>query len=207
MKRRDAIKNLSLSLGYVVSAPTIMNILSSCTAEGTTWTPLYFTNQEKQMIIHLADIIVPTTDIAGAIDVNAAQFMDRMYANIIGKEKKKNFRKGAEIFGNEFLKSFNKNPEKGTKEEFEQLFSSYFDLSEEQSKKVLDRQQQNPKNIPTSQIEEYRIYEFLIEVRQNTLFAYFTSEKVGEEILNYDPVPGSFEPCIPLSEVGNSWSL
>jgi len=39
------------------------------------------------------------------------------------------------------------------------------------------------------------------------LFGYYTSEKVGEEILSYDPVPGVFQGCIPLSDVGNAWSL
>ncbi len=39
------------------------------------------------------------------------------------------------------------------------------------------------------------------------IWAYFTSEEIGENVLSYDPIPGKYEPCKPLSEVGNKWSL
>ncbi|MEN0007070.1 MAG: gluconate 2-dehydrogenase subunit 3 family protein, partial [Bacteroidota bacterium] len=46
-----------------------------------------------------------------------------------------------------------------------------------------------------------------LEVKGMMIGAYFTSEKVGLEVLAYDPVPGAYPGCIPLSEVGKSWSL
>ena len=40
-----------------------------------------------------------------------------------------------------------------------------------------------------------------------TVLGYFTSETVGKTVLHYDPVPGRFEACIPLAEVGNrAWT-
>ena len=39
------------------------------------------------------------------------------------------------------------------------------------------------------------------------LFGYFSSEAVGKNVLNYDPVPGKFVGCMPLSEVGSAWTL
>ena len=36
---------------------------------------------------------------------------------------------------------------------------------------------------------------------------YFTSEPVGKNVLHYDPIPGQFAGCVPISEVGNvSWT-
>jgi hypothetical protein len=60
MDRRTALKNLSLSLGYVVSAPTLMNMLSSCTANPVTWQPVFFNEPERNLVIHLVDIIIPS---------------------------------------------------------------------------------------------------------------------------------------------------
>jgi hypothetical protein len=30
---------------------------------------------------------------------------------------------------------------------------------------------------------------------------------VGKEVLNYDPVPGHYDGCVPLSDIGNAWTL
>ena len=40
-------------------------------------------------------------------------------------------------------------------------------------------------------------------LREYTLLGYFTSERVGREVLHYDPVPGRWDPCGPLAEVGD----
>ncbi|WP_332910775.1 gluconate 2-dehydrogenase subunit 3 family protein [Algoriphagus boritolerans] len=49
-----------------------------------------------------------------------------------------------------------------------------------------------------------RIYRSL---KSTVLWAYFTSEGIGKNVLSYDPIPGEFKGCIPVSEVGNTWSL
>ncbi len=36
---------------------------------------------------------------------------------------------------------------------------------------------------------------------------YYVSLEIEENVLTYLPVPGKFEGCIPLSEVGNAYSL
>jgi len=51
------------------------------------------------------------------------------------------------------------------------------------------------------------IYKFLLATRTYTITGYFSSELVGEKILSYDPVPGAWEPCIPVEDIGNAWSL
>jgi len=36
---------------------------------------------------------------------------------------------------------------------------------------------------------------------------YFTSEVGATQFLKYDPVPGAYKGCVPLSEVGGTWAL
>ena len=48
---------------------------------------------------------------------------------------------------------------------------------------------------------------FFHQIKELTLLGYFTSEPVGKNVLHYDPIPGRYDGCIPLSEVGNkSWT-
>ncbi|MCZ6673154.1 MAG: gluconate 2-dehydrogenase subunit 3 family protein [Verrucomicrobia bacterium] len=48
---------------------------------------------------------------------------------------------------------------------------------------------------------------FLRKLREMTLLGYFTSEEVCKNVTQYDPVPGKYQACVPMSEVGNvAWS-
>ena len=43
--------------------------------------------------------------------------------------------------------------------------------------------------------------------RSATILGYFTSETVGKTVLHYDPVPGRYDGCLPIAEVGNrNWT-
>jgi len=207
MKRRDAIKNLSLSMGYVVAAPTLMNMLSACTAEGPDWIPEFLSKNQKTVVTHLVDIILPATDISGALDVNVPQFIDKMYENIENENKQKRFNKGSAVFIEKYEAMFDKDLSQTKRDEVEKLFATHFDLPANQREQVLEQQKKSESEFTGNELDMYFMYNFLFSVRQYALFGYYTSEKVGEQILNYDPVPGSFDPCVPLADIGNSWSL
>ena len=48
---------------------------------------------------------------------------------------------------------------------------------------------------------------FYRQFKSLALVGYFASEQVGGHVLSYDPIPGRFDGCIPVSNVGNAWSL
>lgn len=206
MDRRTALRNMTMTLGYAVATPTALNILQSCKSDVTTWVPLFFTETQGYMIIKLSDIILPKTDIAGALDVNVPEFMDKMLYEIAPEKEKNTIKEGANVFANEFQNTYDKNAIKGTTREYEKLLEKYFNISEEERKDVFAMQKEKK---PTSNVElnKYLFYKFLLATRKYTLYGYYTSEHVGENILSYDPIPGKYEPCIPLDEVGNAWSL
>ena len=41
---------------------------------------------------------------------------------------------------------------------------------------------------------------FYRRMKSMVLMVYFTSEKIGKEVLVYDPVPGDYHGCIPLGD-------
>ncbi|MCK5345968.1 MAG: gluconate 2-dehydrogenase subunit 3 family protein [Candidatus Heimdallarchaeota archaeon] len=207
MNRRKALKNLSLSLGYVVAAPTLMNILSSCTAEVETWKPLFLSGEQKNLVTHLVDIILPSSNIPGALDVNVPQFIDKMFNDVESESNQEMFQKGATAFAQKFEATSGENASKGSKESVQQLFETYFNLSEEEIQTIKKEQRLPEDEVSADRKDDYLIYKFLFTVRSYTLFGYYTSEKVGEEILSYDPIPGSYDGCVPLADIGNAWSL
>ncbi len=207
MKRRTALKNLTLSIGYAVATPALFSMLSSCTADVETWKPEFLSSNEKYLVTHLVDIILPTSNSPGALDVNVPQFIDKMYHNIESEENKKVFKNGAAIFTEKFEAMFNKKFSKGNIEDIYTLFDSYFKLSDVKHQQVIQDQQQNLSEIDEDKKASFLMYKFLFSVRYYTLFGYYTSKEVGTEVLNYDPVPGVYKGCISIEEVGNAWSL
>lgn len=48
----------------------------------------------------------------------------------------------------------------------------------------------------------------VLNLKQQTIAYYLTTEEIGKNYLNYLPVPGNYEPCISVEEVGNkAWTL
>ncbi len=206
MDRRTALRNITLTLGYAVATPTAFGILQSCKSDVANWTPMFFTETEGYMIIKLSDIILPKTNVAGALDVNVPEFMDKMLNDIAPEEEKNIIKEGANAFADEFQKVYGKNASKGSTKEYEKLLEKYFNISDKEKKAVFAMQKEK-ESISVDQLNEYLIYKFLLATREYTLFGYYTSEHVGENILSYDPIPGSWQPCIPVEDVGNAWSL
>jgi len=206
MDRRTALKNITLTFGYAVATPTVLSVLQSCKSNVATWIPIFFSPSQGYMITQLTDIILPSSDIAGALDVNVPEFMDKMLHDIAPEDKRSIIKEGAIAFEKEFQNVYKKDVLKGSNEEYEKLLKKYFDISEAEKAAVF-KMQNTEENIAEEDLNKYLIYKFLLATREYTLFGYYTSELVGETILSYDPVPGSWQSCIPVNEIGNSWSL
>ncbi|WP_194765699.1 gluconate 2-dehydrogenase subunit 3 family protein [Tamlana sp. I1] len=210
MDRRIALKNLCMGLGYTVAMPTILNMVSSCSSKpDSTWTPLFLSDEEKYMVTQLLDIILPATEIPGALAVNVPQFLDMMYAEIEEDHIKQSFKKGAMVFAEKFKTEFNTEVLNGEKKDFEKLLESYFNLPEAEEHLVLQEQKASVDTIDAKNTDRYMVYNFLLAVRYYALFGYCTSEEVGENILTYDPIPGVYRGCISVEEAskGKAWSL
>ena len=55
--------------------------------------------------------------------------------------------------------------------------------------------------------EEGKEQGFFRLIRSATVLGYFTSEEVGRKVLNYNPVPGRYDACIPIEQVGRrNWT-
>jgi len=207
MNRRQALKGLGLSVGYAVAAPTIIGVLQSCSEKGETWTTVFLREDEKEMVSYLVDIILPTTDTPGGADVNLPQFVDLMCNDTLISSDQEFFHQGSALFSEAYKEKFGRIIKKGNKDEVQQLFASYFDVSKAEQDQVKMLQSKRFEDLEESERNNYKLYKFLLTVRELSLIGYFSSEKIGTEVLSFDPIPGPYKPCIPVSEVGNAWSI
>lgn len=194
MNRRDALKGLGLSLGYVVATPAILSMLQSCKTEVASWTPTFLSVDQGYVLRNLVDLILPKTEATpGALDVNVPEFIDMYISKTANEEGKTKYKKGTDAVMEE-LGVLNKKPTSLKTENFDKLLSKYLRSTPEQQKAFTDK--------------ENVVFEALKDLRGRAVWAYKTSEKIGEEVMAYDPVPGEQKGCVPLSETnGKAWSL
>ncbi len=192
MDRRKALKGLGLSLGYVVATPSVLSILQSCNNNPqVSWTPQFFSSNESYVLEKLINLILPkTTNYPGAIDVNVPQFIDAYYDEVASKDNQAYFKKGIATITNLLGRS-------ESNKEYNNLLSKYLKVNHKDKEAFYKND------------NDSLVLETLRSLRNMAIWAYKTSEKVGEEVLAYDPIPGDLQGCISLEEVtkGKAWSL
>lgn len=77
MDRREALKAVSLILGYSLTGTSALVLLNGCKAESNTdWAPNFFSEAEIKLIAEIAEIILPKTDTPGAKDAMCERYVD-----------------------------------------------------------------------------------------------------------------------------------
>ena len=196
MDRRKAIKNLSLAFGITIATPTLITILNSCKEDELDWKPVFLSRNQVIVIDYLTDIIIPKTEIAGGLDLNITQFMDKMLLETETKQNQIIFNRGSEEFINSFRKILNKDVYEGNKDEFKKILNNYFLKSENEQKKLFELIAMDFDTISDEEKPNYLIYKFLTTVRYYSLFGFYTSETIMQDVLHYNPVPGYYKGCV-----------
>ena len=201
LTRREVLKKTALATGYALSASVASGILSGCTADSTPdWTPSAFSFEQSQLVVDLANTILPTTaNSPGAKDVGVHQFMDAVIADCFTPKDKATFLAGVDAFETS-CKSV--------------MGESFVALSPEKQLDFVDQQDKAGKAALTQALPPLPEGEkphdrrpFFIRFKELTIAGYFTAEQVGKEVLEYLSIPGQFKPCIPVEEVGRAWAI
>lgn len=199
MKRREALKNIGLATGFFVATPTIISLLQSCTSDVKTWTPNFLTIDQGVILTKLADIILPKTDnLPSATDLNVPQFIDKYINEVFDDESQANVKIAFSKIEN-LLKTNEEISVNSLKDEdFKVLLDKYMLLENEVDS---EREADPESTTPTTS-------EFLNNLKWMTINSYVATEKIGETVNVYDPVPSQYF-CGDLQELtgGKSYSL
>ncbi|QWX83798.1 gluconate 2-dehydrogenase subunit 3 family protein [Cellulophaga sp. HaHaR_3_176] len=215
MDRRIALKNIGLSLGYIVATPTLLSIVQSCNDTNVVdWTPDFLTKGEGNVLLKLVDIILPKTDTPSASEVNVHVFIDKFTNEIMEVEQQNFLKMSMSKFINKALKDAGKEKaEDLTTEDLEPVLAAALKVSKDDEVanfKSINTYNEAIKNGETAELDDaISRFAFANNLRGMTIWGYKSSEYVGENVLAYLPIPGEYVGCGDLQELtkGKAWSI
>lgn len=198
MDRRKALRTIGFGTTAITLTPTVVGMLQSCQSQTTTFSPIHFSKEEFSVVSQLMDLIIPETDIPGAIQLKLPEFLDGFIETILNKQAQKKIADGLDQFIAVSLKDTGKSSAS-------RLDRS--DLDAQLAKYLKADQQQNNSG------QEDKAYKtasaFAKQLRSMTINAFKTNEYIGENVMAYAPIPGEQKGCVDLMEAtgGKAWSL
>ncbi len=200
MDRRRVLKKIGYGSAAMVVSPQIINMLHSCKSNVNKYLPIFFANNQFQFVSKIMDLVIPKTDIPGAIELKLPEFLDNYIVVVMNQNDKETILRRTNNFIKLILNETKKN---GSME----INSN--DLNTQLKKYLLasDKQIESWEEAPKSQ--ELEVYNYLIQIRSLTLNAFRLNEYIGEKVLAYDPIPGERKVCLDLKKItgGKRWSL
>jgi len=182
MNRREAIKKTGLALGFAATSPLLMHLVQSCESRKPLgWKPQYLNEKQALLVAALANQILPKTDTPGALDVGVDAFVDKMVAEVYGKQEQQQFIEGLEALEKN---SKLKNGKLFTDLDNQQQYDFLYGLENEIQQLSFDS---SPKEKP-----------FFLMLKELVLLGYFTSEEIMTKHLDYQPVPSQLIGCEPM---------
>jgi len=210
--RREALRRAALLLGGALSASTVAGVLAGCEARRTpdgAWAPRALSSDQLDLVATIAEHILPETDTPGARAVGVHRFIDAMLADSFPDEERRHFLAGLSDVdaraqrscGRAFLRC-------ATLEQravLDQLDREAFAATASPP----DRLPETPGSRPGSDTDPGRKsgVPFFRTMKELTLVAYYTSEAGATRELRHAPVPGRFEGCVPLDQIGRAWAV
>lgn len=184
ISRRDAIRRAALFLGIAVSPAWMEGLLAAqATAKGSGAKPQHLSAEQFEIAGAVAERILPRTETPGAKDVGVPAFIDLIVGGYFTETERKTLLDG--------FADLQARSRRAHRSGFAQLAPAAQDgLLREIAAE--------------SQAKEKTFFHLIKDL---TLIGYFTSEEIGKNVTHWEPIPGRFEACIPLSEVGNrAWT-
>jgi len=220
MKRREAIEKVALLMGVAVSSPSLAAMLTrKNTLEEHNAALKDFTPKIAALLEEIVETIIPTTKTPGAKAAGVDKFITTMIADCYTEKERKYFLDGINEIDlksqNQHKKSFVElsQPERNEifqsfeKEAFEKMAKKKALMKEEKKEKAekLAEISNKEKSVATNDNMDLPHPYFML--KDLTVLGYFTSEIGTTQALEYLPIPGRYNGCVPLAKGQKAWAL
>lgn len=187
MERRKAIKITSGMIGLAIATGGSAAFLGGCKADKAVegWKPKSMDMDQYNLLGEIVETIIPKTSTPGAKDALVHRYIDNALAGFFTPEQKNMFFEG--------LTKINQMAVDAGAEGF-------VAADEKQRHGVMDLL---IKEAESHSGEGPPLFYALQNVVKE---AFFTSEVGAKEVLSFDPVPGKYQGCIPLTAEHRNWS-
>jgi hypothetical protein len=211
MKRREAIKNVTLLFGGVISASTFGVLFDSQAQALIKPGNIKFAADQEALIAEIADIIIPKTTTPGAKAAGVGPFISLMVKDCYPADVQKIFVEGLEDvnkrsqvrFKNSFVNLSLENKNQVIKEIADHTIQL---RKEERTRERVDAAQKKSgmNTIPGSEKPKAHFFQV---IRELTILGYFSSQTGATEALAYLPIPGKYVGCVDLKPGQKVWAL
>jgi hypothetical protein len=183
LHRRDALKGLAFTVGAAATGWA-----SRAASAPLEWTPTALTTEQARVLDIVSELIIPTTDTPGARAAGVPQFIDRALTNYCDQAQRELLIGGLTRIDADARASHGDVFVALKPEQQVALLTDY-------DQEVAIGKGQNPGQP-----------HFFAALEDWVTIGYFTSEAGATMALQYDPVPGAYNGCVPLAEVGRAWA-
>lgn len=232
--RREALRRAAWLLGGAISGPTLAGVLAGCGGDRSGPAGRMLTGRQMDLVATIGEHIIPQTDTPGARAVHVHRFIDEMLATYYPEEERALFLEGlADVderaeaaYGNRFLEcsaeeqldllrvldreSFPPAAAAGTREPAEPAEPDVRARTEGGGSPL-------PPEAETDTVQwihgESRRQgggasrPFFRTMKELTVVGYYTSEPGASVELRHEAVPGRYEGCVPLAQIGRTWAV
>ena len=180
--RREALRRAALVLGGVLSAPMVAGVLAGCEARrapAAAWRPRALTPDQTELVATIAEHILPETDTPGARAVGVHRFIDAMLAEAYSTQERQPFVAGLADVDRRARAAHGR---------------SFMECPAAEQVALLE-------TLDRAADPAFRA------LKELTLVGYYTSEIGATRELRHVAVPGRFEGCVPLTQIGRTWAV
>ncbi|MCC7009190.1 MAG: gluconate 2-dehydrogenase subunit 3 family protein [Acidobacteria bacterium] len=182
ISRREAIRRAALAVGVVVS-PAWLASVDGSPAVPEAQAAAGLSGSQMTLTAAIAERILPRTSTPGAIDAGVPAFIDVLYRQFMTPEERARFADGLAAV------------DQASRAARGVPFASLAAGDQDEILRGVARASEREPN------------SFFLQIRSATILGYFTSEEVGKNVLHYDPIPGRYDACVPVTDVGNiNWT-
>jgi len=205
MNRRELIQSSSLALGAFFSSQTLL-ALADTGSKAKDKKPTKFLNKNDRLLVaQMSEIIMPRTDTPGAIDVGVADKMDEVFAQVLNAEEQNNIREGF-LALDQLCKAIHKKAflalEAAEQVSVVKTLNVNFVKAGSNQATLIDEYQSI---IDKTQIQ--KAIDLFAIIKELTLLIFFRSEPGATKVLQYVAIPGRFNGCVSLKEIGRAWAV
>lgn len=156
----------------------------------------YLTDEQRKIIAAMAEVIIPRTDTPGAIDAGVPRFIELMAADWLNDEERAIFEAGIKDMETRIPRDFGK---------------PFYALSRDEQVAVMEAMEDAASDsewysFANVQRDFISDAPFICQVKELTVYGFFTSEAGSKQVLRYDPMPMYFDGELPLSPDDSSWA-
>ncbi|MDX1733583.1 MAG: gluconate 2-dehydrogenase subunit 3 family protein [Halioglobus sp.] len=155
----------------------------------------YFTAAQRKVIAAMAEVVIPRTDTPGAIDAGVPKYIELMAADWLNDQEKAIFEAGLADMEQRIPEQYGK--------PFDQLDTGQqLEIMEAMEDAAADSSWYDFANVQRQFVSDAP---FICQIKELTVWGFFTSEVGSKQVLRYNPMPMKFDGDIPLGPDDSSW--